>query len=202
MRIGIYSGTFDPIHEGHILFAQVASEQFGLDKVLLIPEAKPRFKQDVTSIGHRQRMSELAALDNTSEIQVVSIAGLPSHTINGVLREVYQLFPEDEYFIMLGSDVFKNVGAWGDRDDEDGSVKHIADNVGFIVGINNMAELPDLEKLAGEHSLNAQFVEPPLVAVSSRKIREAISKGREPYGLNDNVIKYIEFENLYGAKEI
>ena len=201
MRIGIYSGTFDPIHEGHILFAQVAAEQFGLDKVLLIPEAEPRHKHDVTPVEHRQRMCELATASSSEDIQVLVLEGQNSHTINGVLGAVYEMFPEDEYFILLGSDVFSGIGEWGSREDEDGDISMLADKVGFIVGIENMAELTELEQLAADLSLVVQFVEPPLVAMSSSKVRRSIANtSTEVLGLHDDVVRYIHFEKLYGAE--
>ena len=197
MRIGIYSGTFDPIHEGHVLFAQVSAEQFGLDKILLIPEAEPRQKTDITAIDHRMRMSELATVSNPSDIQVVGFEDLPQHTIHGVISRVYNTYPEDEYFLLMGSDVFRNIGKWGSREDEDGSVNDIAGSVGFIVGINSLSELAELEEIARQLSLTAQFVEPPLMPMSSSKIRKKLATSQLAHGLHDDVARYIDFEKLY-----
>ena len=203
MRIGIYSGSFDPIHEGHVLFAQVSAEQFGLDKVLLLPEPQPRYKESVTDIEHRQRMCELATISNSSEIQTVVFDDLPHHTINGVLRHVYEMHPEDEYFILMGSDVFRHIEKWGERDDEDGSIADISGNIGFIVGIEKMSELAELKEISEKLGLNARYVEPPLMALSSRKIRERIKEGSsvEVAGVNDDVGRYIKLESLYGAQQ-
>ena len=202
MRVGIYSGTFDPIHEGHVLFAHVAAEQFGIEKVLVIPEIAPRFKEAVSPIEHRLRMAELATVSQEPTQKVVNLPDLPSHTINGVISYIYELFPDDEYFIILGSDVFRNIEEWGDRDDEDGGVAEIADKIGFIVGLSSMAEHDELQAMAERMGLNVKFVEPPLHGVSSRKIRDAIaSSSSDIHGLNEEVQRYIQFEGLYGASE-
>src|SRR5688572_32810164 len=59
-KIGIYSGTFDPIHEGHIAFAKAAIEQCGLERVYFLVEPRPRRKQGVKALEHRQNMVRLA----------------------------------------------------------------------------------------------------------------------------------------------
>ena len=200
MRIGIYSGTFDPIHEGHMLFVQVAAEQFGLDKVLIMPEPQPRFKDGVSDIEHRRRMAELAAEQSDVEVEVVVLDDQPQHTINATIGYVADRFAEDEYFLMMGSDVFQHIGDWGIRDDEDGSVADISGAVGFIVAINGMSEHPKMKQVADEAGVNVQFVEPPLIALSSRNIRaKAKEQGTDQpiHGLNENVQRYIAFEKLY-----
>src|SRR5688572_27140829 len=60
MKIGIYSGTFDPIHLGHVAFAKEALKQCGLEKVYFLVEPRPRRKQGVKALEHRQAMVELA----------------------------------------------------------------------------------------------------------------------------------------------
>lgn len=197
MRIGIYSGTFDPIHEGHVLFVDVVSEQFGIDRVLLIPEPEPRYKNNVTPVMQRLRMAELGVQSADADVRALLLPETKNHTIKGVLRQVYELFPEDEYFILMGGDVFKHVGKWGERDDEEGSIKDIADSVAFVVGIDNMAQLPELQKIADELNLNVRFIEVPIAGLSSRKIRQSIADGKPATGLSDSVQRFIEGEKLY-----
>ena len=59
-RIGIFAGTFDPVHKGHISFALQAIEAAGLDEVVFLPEPRPRHKQSVTDQSHRIAMINLA----------------------------------------------------------------------------------------------------------------------------------------------
>jgi nicotinate-nucleotide adenylyltransferase len=196
MRIGIYSGTFDPVHEGHILFAQVASEQFALDKVLLIPEPFPRAKFDHALAEHRVRMLQLATLDSEA-LQPFFIEGLASHTVNGVIGHIHEKYPDDEYLLVMGSDVYKNVGKWGESHSDDGSIKDIAASVGFIVGIENMAEVPIIDAITAENGLNTRVVEVPLPGMSSRKIRQKVHLNEKVTGVNDQVLDYIRTNKLY-----
>jgi len=202
MRIGIYSGTFDPIHEGHVLFVEVSAIQFGLEKVLIIPESKPRYKDSVEDVEHRRRMAGLATTDCVeTDIDIIDVDDEPSHTFNGIIAKVHDLYPDDEYFVMMGSDVFRHIGSWGGRKDEDGTVVDVADKIGFIVGIKSIKEVPELKEIAEGLSVNARFMEAPAAGLSSRKIRERIALGDEDdeavYGLDDNVARYIELEKLY-----
>lgn len=198
MRIGIYSGTFDPVHEGHILFAQVACEQFGLDTVLFLPESAPRHKDSAKDVKHRGNMLELATADAEFETAVFVLETVPRHTVGGVLRAVAELYPEDEYYLLMGQDVFEHVGGWGAQPEDEGDVSLIADSVGFIVAIQGIDHEAELRRIADSLKLNARFIEPPLFSLSSRKIRDKLHRRESPVaGLNDNVARYIEQEKLY-----
>lgn len=197
MRIGIYSGTFDPVHEGHILFAEIVCEQFTLDKVLIIPEQSPRYKSDVTSIKHRLNMLQLATSSTENDIEPISFKNLENHTVNGLLSEIYTQFPDDEYFIVMGSDVFKGIESWGSRQDEDGAISDIAESIGFIVGINSLSDHKSLKEIADSNNLNTRFIEVPAANISSSNIRQAISRQERPRGVNDLVLRYIDENQLY-----
>lgn len=197
MKLGIYSGTFDPIHEGHVLFAQVACEQFGLDEVIFIPEEAPRYKDGVQDVISRRAMIKLATADFPN-MQLFE-HNEPSHTIEGVISAVVNDYPDDEYFIIMGSDVYKGIPKWGTRDDERGAAADIKDSVGFIVGLENIEELKELEKVQELTGLNTRFLESPLSKLSSRNIRRAIKSGDEPKGLNDDVKEFIKQSKIYSS---
>ncbi len=197
MRIGIYSGTFDPMHEGHVLFAQVTAEHFGLDKVLILPERHPRYKDSVADYGHRLAMCAIAIQDTEANMETFELTDLASHTVNGVIANIYEQYPEDEYYLIMGSDVLRTVPKWGERDDEDGGINEIAGSVGMVVGIDSMDELPELKKIVEKHGLNARFIETPAKKLSSRNIRSSVAAGESPRGLNDEVANYIAREDLY-----
>ena len=198
MKLGIYSGTFDPIHEGHILFAQVAIEQFGLDEVAFLVEEQPRYKQSVTPVGHRQSMLRLVVASQ-SKMNLFDYPLEPSHTFKGVLEQVTRNYPDDDYYMLLGGDVFEGIASWGERSDEEGTVHEVKHAVGFIVGLtehDNMRHLESIQKALG---LNARFIEVPLGGVSSRQIRRRIKEGNQPTGLNEEVERYIRENQLYQA---
>jgi nicotinic acid mononucleotide adenylyltransferase len=166
-----------------------------LDKVLLIPEAKPRYKAEVADIDTRIKMISLATQD-VEHIEPYK-AWEQTHTINGLMSEILQLHPESEFCILMGSDVFRSIGEWGSRPDEDGGITELSKGVGFIVGLENSSEAEELETLAKKLEVDARLVELPIANLASRKIRMAIKDGQPPRGLNDAVWEYIEASKLY-----
>lgn len=104
-RTGIYSGTFDPIHQGHIAFAQEALRACKLDEVIFLPEHSPRNKDGVTGISHRIALIERA----TAAIPVLRVIGLTSQqfTVQHTLPELYQTFSNSHLTLLAGSDVVR-----------------------------------------------------------------------------------------------
>jgi nicotinate-nucleotide adenylyltransferase len=102
-RIGIYPGTFDPVHPGHIAFAREALQACQLDEVILLPERLPRGKQHVTGLAQRVTLLTKA----TATVANVRIAQLQSDqfTVAGTLPELEQLFPDAELTLLVGSDI-------------------------------------------------------------------------------------------------
>ncbi|HSX00592.1 MAG TPA: adenylyltransferase/cytidyltransferase family protein, partial [Patescibacteria group bacterium] len=70
--IGIYSGTFDPIHVGHIAFAKEVARELTLDTVIFLPEQRPRGKQRVTDIHHRVELIK-QSIQNDNQLQILSL---------------------------------------------------------------------------------------------------------------------------------
>ena len=115
MRIGIFGGTFDPIHEGHLAVARAARDEFRLDNVLFIPAYIPPHKQslDLTPSAYRYRMVEFAIRNEPAfEISDVEISrpGV-SYTVD-TLRGLHRTFPADEFFWILGADTLKDILTW------------------------------------------------------------------------------------------
>ena len=109
-KIGIYSGTFDPVHHGHISFAQRAAQELGLDKVYFLVEPQPSHKQAASSIRHRLNMMWLALQDYpnlellTSDQQKFNVAE--------TLPWLEQKFQDAELHLLMGTDLFKYVHTW------------------------------------------------------------------------------------------
>ena len=109
LQLGILGGTFDPIHVGHLLIAEIARETLGLDRVLFVPAAEPPHKQGLrkTAAHHRRRMVELAIAGNTFfELCLFDLERPGPHysidTVRGI-RAQHQLSADACYFI-IGSD--------------------------------------------------------------------------------------------------
>jgi nicotinate-nucleotide adenylyltransferase len=114
-RIGLYGGSFDPVHLGHLLVAQAAREELGLDRLFFIPAAQSPFKPESkpTSAADRLRLLRLALAGKTwCEIDEQEInRGGVSYTIDTV-REYHCRFPNAEIFYLIGGDHVEKLHSW------------------------------------------------------------------------------------------
>lgn len=115
MKIGIIGGTFNPIHIAHLRIAEETREAFGLDRVLFIPSASPPHKPLAGDLAfrHRLRMVELAVQDNPFFVvsDMEGKRGGKSYSID-TLEALRRERPEDEFFFIIGSDSFLDIGLW------------------------------------------------------------------------------------------
>ncbi len=101
-RIGIYSGTFDPVHVGHLTFGNTTRQLCRLDQVIFIPEQSPRHKIAVTDMRHRLAMLE-RALEPHPKLAATSLT-TPRFTIAETLPELRKQFPNAQLTFLIGSD--------------------------------------------------------------------------------------------------
>jgi len=104
-HIGIYSGTFDPIHSGHIAFAQEAMRICHIDNVVFLPETQPRVKNAVTPIADRLKFIQNAIADIHS-LSVIQLASTQFSTAT-TLPELQTVFNDAKFTLLLGSDVVR-----------------------------------------------------------------------------------------------
>jgi nicotinate-nucleotide adenylyltransferase len=104
-KVGIYSGTFDPVHSGHVAFAQVALQQCQLNEVVFLPESRPREKTGVTDMRHRLALLG-HALANQPYMQAIELA-TDQFTVAETLPELQRRYPSAELVLLIGSDVVK-----------------------------------------------------------------------------------------------
>lgn len=188
MKIGIFGGTFDPIHRGHLLLAQQARNQYQLDKVLFIPAKTPPHKtdqSDLTPAPHRFRMVELA-LKDYPEFELcdreLNRPGI-SYTID-TLRDLRKQYPGDSFFLILGSDAASEFSTWKQPDE-------IIKMAQVLVALRPGFSLPS--------QTNFQTIAMPPVPLSSTEIRERLAAGKIPgdKALPAEVEQYIRRMNLY-----
>jgi nicotinate-nucleotide adenylyltransferase len=198
MKLGVLGGTFDPIHLGHLLMAETAREMLGLSQVLFVPAGDPPHKQGVekTPAFHRRAMIELAIAGNPAF--VLSRVDLerpgPHYTIDTVrlIRAQYRLSAE-ACFLIMGGDSLVDLPTWHNAPELITLCRlAVAHRPGFR---------PDLTSLAGVlPALDARldWVEMPLIGVSSRDIRAGVRAGKSiRYQVAEGVRQYIEREGLY-----
>ncbi|WP_347488049.1 nicotinate-nucleotide adenylyltransferase [Desulfoscipio sp. XC116] len=197
-RIGLMGGTFDPIHHGHLVAAEEARCQFGMEKVIFIPTGKPPHKtgRDISPPEHRLEMTEKAVSSNPyftiSDLEIQR-EGL-SYTIDTV-RAMKELYAGWEMFFITGSDAVLEILAWKNVD---GLLKECffvaATRPGFQLGSvsHKLGHLPEgsLAKI--------KTIEVPALAISSTDIRNRVRQGRPiKYLLPEAVEKFIYQNNLY-----
>ena len=119
-RIGLFGGSFDPVHLGHLLVAQAAREELELERLFFIPAAQSPFKPDSkpTSSEERLRLLRLALAGKTwCEIDEQELQrGGVSYTINTV-RDYHQRFPEAKIFYLIGGDHVQKLPSWRDAEE-------------------------------------------------------------------------------------
>lgn len=109
-KIGVYAGTFDPIHKGHIAFALAAAKACRLDNIVFIPEAKPRGKVNVTPVI--ARVGQIGAA--IAAIPKLEVATLDAErfTYTNTKSELEALYPNAHFTLLVGSDVARTLPQW------------------------------------------------------------------------------------------
>ena len=120
MNIGLFGGTFDPVHNGHLALARAARDRFGLGRVDFVPSSVPPHKsqQPVASYFHRYAMVVLATMNEKrfapSLLEAPAASGKtePNYSIDTVLRLKRTLKKNDQLFFLIGIDAFKDIAKW------------------------------------------------------------------------------------------
>jgi nicotinate-nucleotide adenylyltransferase len=198
VRLGIYGGVFNPPHIGHLLAAQEAHSQLGLEVVLWVPAADPPHREVQQDPGPEARcqMVELAIGDDerfrVSRIELDRPG--PSYTVD-TLRELKEREPDDELFLILGGDQAAALPGWHEPD----QVLALATIAVFqratasrnAIGIR-LARMPGADRL--------RFLEMPRVDISSSLVRRRAAEGRPiRYLVPDRVASFIGAQSLYGS---
>ncbi|MEX0938953.1 MAG: nicotinate-nucleotide adenylyltransferase [Pirellulales bacterium] len=200
MRIGIFGGSFDPIHYGHLLLAESCREQRQLDRVWFLPAAVPPHKRRAARAPdtHRANMIELALAEQPAfELSLLELKrGGLSYTAD-TLREIAREQPEAELFLLLGGDSLVDLPTW--REPEEICRLAIP-----VVVSRPGAPPPDFSPLVGLVSderltqIEQSQVEMPLIELSSTDIRRRVAAGQSiRYRTLPSVMRYIEQLGLY-----
>ena len=199
MRIGIYGGTFDPVHLGHLLLAETCREQCRLDRVIFIPAGVPPHKQgrELTAGSLRAEMLEFA-IAGYAEFSVdrteIKRCG-PSYTVE-TLRGLRQEYAHDELFFLMGADSLAEFSLWKEP-------REIAALASLIVvnrGTQPPPELEALVPLLGADSVaRIQRVTMPGIEISASDIRRRAHAGLSlRYLVPRAVERFIIEHKVYG----
>ncbi|MGB9858174.1 MAG: nicotinate-nucleotide adenylyltransferase [Dictyoglomaceae bacterium] len=197
-RIGILGGTFDPIHNGHLWFAESARENFFLEKVIFIPNKIPPHR-DIPYAGEKERyeMVLLAISDNPYfDVWDIEIKREGKSYIVETLEEAQKIYKDKEIYLLLGIDAFNNILSWKDPE-------RIVELSNLIVG--NRGEkifTKELEEFIKKFSKRIFFHDFPFFPISAQEIRERIQRGESIKYLVPSLVEmYIYKNKLYLTKK-
>jgi nicotinate-nucleotide adenylyltransferase len=199
-KVAVFGGTFDPVHLGHLIVAEQAREQAGLDQVWMVPAASPPHKQGQPVAPFSQRIEMLA----------LAVAGQPAFCIDELekdrpgpsytadtLTELHARHPDTELHLLLGADCLADLPHWHEP-------ARIVRQAGLlIVGrpnwpILSAGELRSAMHLPEDVELRLQILEAPLIGIASRDLRRRAAEGRSLRFLVPRSVEcYIHEKRLY-----
>lgn len=195
-RIGIFGGTFDPPHLGHLLLAENAADQLDLNVVLFAPAADPPHKQGerIASAEHRLAMVEMAIADNPRfALSRVDVDRPGPHYTYDMIALLARQYPTDELYFLLGGDALRDFTQWNNPDVIIANA-HLAvmQRPGAQIDLTSMeAELPGLTS-------RTTFVNAPEIGISATTIRERLRRSHSiRYQVPAAVERYITERGLY-----
>jgi nicotinate-nucleotide adenylyltransferase len=197
LRVGVLGGSFDPPHIGHLILAEEARDQLGLDKVLFAPAGQQPLKQGqrVTAVEDRVRMTELATADNDSfEVSRgdVDRPG-PHYTVDLIAIIAAQLPPDAEIYFLMGFDSLRDLPKWRDPD----KLIRIARLVA-LTRPDTPIEWDALEAALPGVRERVRLLDMPELEIASRDLRERVRTGRSiRYMVTDAVLGFIVAKGLY-----
>jgi len=187
-RLGVMGGTFDPIHNGHLVAASEVAAALNLDQVVFVPTGAPSQKEEVTGGEHRYLMTVIATAANPRfMVSRVDIdRDKPTYTVD-TLRDLKSQYPDAELFFITGSDAIAQILSWH----EAAKLWDLAQFVAVSRPGHKM-EIPEVPSGA------VTFVEVPALSISSTDCRNRVANG-DPiwYLVPDGVVQYIGKHGLY-----
>lgn len=196
VKVGLFGGTFDPIHFGHLLLAEHTCEALRFDAVWFMPAADPPHKSRQPLATGLQRLEMIRlAIEGNSLFQVTDIEmerGGVSYTID-TIEELQRRFSDHAFSFLMGADMVNYLPKWH-RIDE------LAARIDFV-GVQRPGTLLQLDNLPAHIRDQVTMLEVPLFELSSTTIRERVSQGMSVrYRVPDRVHEFIQRNDLYESK--
>ncbi len=199
MRLGILGGTFNPPHLGHLICAQEAYLQLGLDRVLLMPARMPPHKTVDEEPGPEHRLELCRLAVNGDQRFAVSDLEMkrdgPSYTVD-TLEELHSQDPDTEMFLIVGGDVAAGLPQWHEPE-------RVLSLATLAIAKRRGTPRASIEEALGtlRGGDRACFFHMPRVAFSSTMVRDRVRSGQSiRYIVPDGVDHYINEHGLYGGR--
>ena len=201
MRIGIFGGTFDPVHMGHLILAEQCRDQAKLDEVWFLPSYTPPHKAGagVTRFEQRCEMLDLATAGHPAfrVDRIEKELPEPSFTAR-TLAELHARHPGNEFFLLMGSDCLPDLPGWYEP-------RQVVERAGLVVVPRPGVMLWTAERLAAAlgvevSAVRLRFVACPMIEIASRELRRAVADGMSVrYMVPRAVEEYVRERKLYAA---
>ncbi|WP_155286747.1 nicotinate-nucleotide adenylyltransferase [Lacticaseibacillus zhaodongensis] len=185
-QIGIFGGTFNPVHTGHLVMADQVGTQLGLDKVYFMPDANPPHVDKKEAIPAKYRVEMLAAAIQGNPLFDLELCEIKRGGISYTYDTMVQLkkdHPDTDYYLIIGADMVNYLPKWYRIDD-------LAKLVQFV-GVKRPGYAP-------RSKYPVLWVDAPQLEITSTAIRKRVANGESiRYLVPDVVAAYIEKEGLY-----
>jgi nicotinate-nucleotide adenylyltransferase len=200
VRIGILGGTFNPPHLGHLVCAQEAYLQLGLDRVMLMPARIPPHKpvEDEPGVAHRLELCRLAVQGDNDRFEVSDLEAVrpgPSYTVD-TLDQLHARAPDSELFLIVGGDIAAGLPRWREPD-------RVLSLATLAIATRQGTEPETVDRALAEvrGGDRATPFAMPEIGVSSTMIRDRVRAGQPiKYLVPDLVASYIDRHGLYRSR--
>lgn len=201
-KTGIFGGTFNPIHMAHLIIAETALEEAGLDEILFVPSGCSYLKDaaDILPAKERIRMTGLAIEDNPRfALSTIETEREGNSYTCDTLLEFKEHYPDQEYYLIVGADNLFTMEEWKDPE-------VIFQNAKILAAVRGGKKRDDMEEknkeLEERFGADIALLNIKHVDISSSMIREKIAEGRSiRYMLPERVRQYILKNHFYEAKD-
>ncbi len=200
-RVGLFGGTFDPIHYGHLMLAENAYDSLKLDEVLFVVSGKSYLKSNVSKAKDRLSMTSLAISDNPhfalSTVETDRGEDVDSYSYETILT-LKSHNPDTDYYFMVGADSFTYMDQWKKPD-------VIFENTTVTVAFREGSSIEELKNKAKEYkekyeNVNIEFLPFMNIGISSTDIRNRVREGRTIRYLTPEAVSlYIDKNGLFRA---
>jgi nicotinate-nucleotide adenylyltransferase len=190
-RVGIYAGTFNPVHAGHITFALQALLAAQLDMIHFLPERRPRDKQHVEHFAHRVAMLK-RALAPHPQFEILELVDV-SFSVERTLPFLRQQFPDSELVFLFGSDVVAGLPNWP-------NVHRLLESAELVIGLRENDDHDATQRIIEDWPTQPKLLTMfPSYAphVSSVRVRDALRQRQPVSGLLTSVERYSDHNWLY-----
>lgn len=199
MKIGIMGGTFDPIHNGHLMLGEYAYKQYDLDEVWFMPNPHPPHKSDKsieTLTKHRVEMTKLAIEKYPYfKISLFEVEHEGTSFSYSTMQKLKEMNPNDDFYFIIGADSLFSIEKWKHPEILFKQCRILA---AYRDGKGTTEMLSQIAYLNSKFSARIMLLKTPMVDISSSDIRQKIKSGEEiEQDLPKEIIEYIDLHQLY-----